>query len=127
MDIDYAETQRFIQHFRHKGCDSSIVDSTEGMFNLCLYFAAEIDLLVNEIEKKDINIQRLKALVFRASGRRSRDKHSPDADKKASEIPPKPTAPADSEHNPDTQSPHPHAKTTEHKKENTKPKRKGQA
>jgi hypothetical protein len=50
MGIDYAETQSYIQHYRAKGCDTSIVDNTEGIFNFCLFLLGEVDRLSYQVE-----------------------------------------------------------------------------
>ena len=33
-EIDYADTQRYVEHFRSKGCQPEFVDNTEGLINL---------------------------------------------------------------------------------------------
>ncbi|WP_277345578.1 hypothetical protein [Pseudomaricurvus alkylphenolicus] len=36
-DVDYADSQAYLSHFRQMGCDRDIVDNTEGLFNLFWY------------------------------------------------------------------------------------------
>jgi len=62
-DIEYADTQIYLQHFRSKGCDDEIVANTEGLFNLCWINIDMIDQLKLELEKKTVNIVRLKELI----------------------------------------------------------------
>ncbi len=66
--LDYADTQRYLQHFRHKGCDAEIIDNTEGLFNLCWLNIAMIDQLKCELEKKQVNIVRLKEMISGMNG-----------------------------------------------------------
>lgn len=61
--VDYADAQGYLQHFRDNGCHSEIVDNTEGIFNLCWLSVDIIDQLKLEVEKKKVNIVRLKELI----------------------------------------------------------------
>ncbi len=61
--IDYADTQAYLQHFHQQGCQSEIIDNTEGLFNLCWFYVDIIDQLKLELEKKQVNIVRLKELI----------------------------------------------------------------
>jgi hypothetical protein len=36
-DVDFADTQAYLQHFRSRGCDTDIIGNTEGLFNLCWF------------------------------------------------------------------------------------------
>ncbi|MGI9250860.1 MAG: IS66 family transposase [Pseudohongiellaceae bacterium] len=77
MAIDFAETQLYIRHFQSKGCDPEIVANTEGIFNLCLYYAGELAQLTSALEKNTLTITRLKAIVF---GRATADDEAAKAD-----------------------------------------------
>lgn len=61
--LDYADTQRYLQHFRHQGCDGEIINNTEGLFNLCWLNIALIDQLRVELQKKKVNIERLREMI----------------------------------------------------------------
>jgi hypothetical protein len=63
-DVDYAQTQAYLQHFRDQGCDAQIVANTEGLFNLCWVYAGMIDELKQALEKKTVSIVRLKEIIF---------------------------------------------------------------
>lgn len=63
-DIDFVDTQAYLQHFRRQGCDADIIDNTEGVFNLCWHMVGEIDQLKIELAHKTVNIARLKEIVF---------------------------------------------------------------
>jgi len=62
-EVDYTETQRYLQHFSDQGCDTKIVNHTEGLFNLFWLNVNIIDELKLELEKKKVNIIRLKELI----------------------------------------------------------------
>jgi transposase len=63
-EVDYAQTQTYLQHFRDQGCDRQIVANTEGLFNLCWFSVSMIDELKQALEKKTVNIDRLKEIIF---------------------------------------------------------------
>ena len=63
-ELDYSETQIYLQHFRDKGCQSEIVNNTEALFNLCWFTVDKLDQLKLELEKKKVNIARLKEMIF---------------------------------------------------------------
>lgn len=63
-DVDYADAQAYLSHFRHKGCDPDIVDNTEGLFNLFWYSLSVIDELKLELDRKRVNIARLREVLF---------------------------------------------------------------
>jgi transposase len=67
-ELDYADTQRYLQHFRHKGCDAEIIDNTEGLFNLCWLNITMMDQLRLELEKKKVNIVRLREMISGMNG-----------------------------------------------------------
>lgn len=64
MDINYEDMQFYIRHFVAKGCDPEIIKTTEGIFNLCLWFAGTFTELSVEMEKKNIAVARLKEIIF---------------------------------------------------------------
>ena len=64
MGIDYAEAQSYVQYYRSKGCNPTIVDNTESIFNLFFFLLSEVDRLNDDVEKKTVNIARLKEMVF---------------------------------------------------------------
>ena len=66
-EIDFADTQAYLQHFRSRGCDADIIANTEGLFNLCWLNVGVIDELKQELERKSVNIVRLKEIIFGAS------------------------------------------------------------
>ena len=72
-DIEYADTQIYLQHFRNKGCDDEIIAMTEGLFNLFWLNIKVIDQLKLELEKKKVNIARLKELIPGMNGSTSND------------------------------------------------------
>ena len=63
-DVDFADTQAYLQHFRSRGCDTDIIGNTEGLFNLCWFNVGVIDELKQELERKSVNIVRLKEIIF---------------------------------------------------------------
>ena len=63
-DVDFADTQGYLQHFRSRGCDTDIIGNTEGLFNLCWFTMGVIDELKQELERKSVNIVRLKEIIF---------------------------------------------------------------
>ncbi len=67
IEIDYADTQRYVQHFRDKGCQPEVVDNTEGFINLFWYTTDLMDQLKQELDKKTVNIVRLKEMLFGSS------------------------------------------------------------
>ncbi len=66
--LDYTDTQRYLQHFRHQGCHAEIIDNTEGLFNLCWLNITLIDQLRLELEKKKVNIVRLREMISGMNG-----------------------------------------------------------
>jgi transposase len=62
-EVDFTETQRYLQHFTDHGCDAEIVNHAEGIFNLFWLNVNIIDQLKIELEKKTVNIVRLKELI----------------------------------------------------------------
>ena len=83
--IDYAETQRYVRHFRNQGCQADIVDNIEGLINLFWLNVDLIDQFKLELEKKSVNITRLKEMI---SGMNSHPGVPADGDKKNSRLPP---------------------------------------
>lgn len=65
-DIDCRDAQAYLQHFRRQGCDTDIINNTEGLFNLCWFYVDLIDQLKQELEKKTVTIVRLQEIVFGA-------------------------------------------------------------
>ena len=63
-DIEFADAQTYIQHFRNKGCDTDIGNNRSELLNLCWYNVKLIDDLKLELEKKTVNIVRLNEIVF---------------------------------------------------------------
>ena len=63
-DVSFADSQAYLQHFRSKDCESDIVDNTEGLFNLLWHNVGLIDELKQELERKTVNIVRLKETIF---------------------------------------------------------------
>lgn len=84
-ELDYADTLRYVQHFRSKGCQSDIVNNTEGLINLFWLNIDLIDQLKRELEKKIVNIVRLKEMI---SGINSHSGAPTDSDKKPNTKPP---------------------------------------
>ena len=77
------ETQRYLQHFVDHGCDAEIVNHTEGIFNLFWLNVNIIDELKIELEKKTVNIVRLKELISGMNTTSYSNTHNDDqADKK---------------------------------------------
>jgi len=64
MDVGYADTQTYLEHFRNRGCAPDIVDNTEGLFNLLWHNNGLIDQLKQELERKTVNIVRLQEMLF---------------------------------------------------------------
>ena len=50
--------------FAVEGCDTDIIGNTEGLFNLCWFNVGVIDELKQELERKSVNIVRLKEIIF---------------------------------------------------------------
>ena len=67
-NINYADAQAYLAHFREKGCQPDIVDNTEGLFNLCWLCVETIDQLKLELEKKEVNIVRLREMISGMNG-----------------------------------------------------------
>lgn len=63
-DIDCTDAQAYLQHFHRQGCDTDIINNTEGLFNLCWFYVGLIDQLKQELEKKTVTIVRLREIVF---------------------------------------------------------------
>ncbi len=63
-DVDFADTQAYLQHFRSSGCNTDIIANTESLFNLCWFNFGVIDQLKQELERKTVNIVRLKEIIF---------------------------------------------------------------
>jgi transposase len=64
--VDFADTQTYLQHFRNHGCDPTVIDNTEGLFNLCWFNVGLIDELKRELKRKTVNIVRLQEIIFGA-------------------------------------------------------------
>ncbi len=84
-EVSYADTLRYVQHFREQGCQSDIVNNTEGLINLFWLNVDLIDQLKCELEKKTVNIVRLKEMI---SGMNRTSGASNDSSKKSSGTPP---------------------------------------
>lgn len=70
-DVDFADTRAYLQHFRNSGCDTDIIDNTEGLFNLCWFNVGLIDELKQELKRKTVNIVRLQEIIFGAGAETS--------------------------------------------------------
>jgi len=66
-EVEFADTQAYLQHFRSQDCDADIIGNTEGLFNLCWFNVGVIDELKQELERKSVNIVRLKEIIFGSS------------------------------------------------------------
>ena len=87
-DVDFADTQAYLQHFRSRGCDTDIIGNTEGLFNLCWFNVGVIDQLKQEIERKTVNIIRLKEIIFGASDASETGASNDDSNAESTEVTP---------------------------------------
>ena len=79
-DVDFADTQAYLRHFRSRGCDTAITDNTEGLFNLCWFTVGLIDELKQELKRKTVNIVRLQEIIFGAGAIAETPDNDGDAD-----------------------------------------------
>lgn len=89
-EVDFNETQRYLQHFADHNCDSKIILHTEGIFNLFWLNVKIIDALKLELEKNKVNIARLKELIsgMNSKSHSSANENKPDESSAAAEAAP---------------------------------------